>query len=93
MANQIQSDSKYDNFDYPTISPESKSGHPGHTTPEQDAQVHQLVMHLDAYPIMRLLTLSMITADPIGAGWLHRAFGYFGHGKYTQATQLLPPEQ
>ena len=43
MANQIKTDSKYDDFDFPTISPESKSGHPGHTTPEQDAQIYQLV--------------------------------------------------
>ena len=43
MANQIKTDSKYDDFDYPTINPEPKSGHPGHTTPEQDAQIYQLV--------------------------------------------------
>ena len=43
MANQIKTDSKYDDYDYPTISPEPKSGHPGHTTPEQDAQIYQLV--------------------------------------------------
>lgn len=35
-------DPKYDDYDYPTTSPETQSGHPGHTTKEQDAQVHQL---------------------------------------------------
>jgi hypothetical protein len=35
-------DPKYDDYDYPTTAPETKSGHPGHTTKEQDAQVHQL---------------------------------------------------
>lgn len=35
-------DPKYDNFDYPTTTPETQPGHPGHTTKEQDAQVHQL---------------------------------------------------
>jgi CRAL/TRIO, N-terminal domain len=35
-------DPKYDDYDYPTSAPEAKSGHPGHTTKEQDAQVHQL---------------------------------------------------
>lgn len=35
-------DPKYDHYDYPTITPTNQSGHPGHTTPEQDAQVHQL---------------------------------------------------
>ncbi|KAL9625581.1 MAG: hypothetical protein Q9160_000294 [Pyrenula sp. 1 TL-2023] len=35
-------DPKYDDYDFPTTAPETKSGHPGHTTEEQDAQVHQL---------------------------------------------------
>ncbi|MCJ1461912.1 cytosolic factor, phosphatidylinositol/phosphatidylcholine transfer protein [Pseudocyphellaria aurata] len=44
---QMKSDSKYDDFDYPTTTPEVKAGHPGHTTPEQDAQVFQLRTHLE----------------------------------------------
>ncbi|TKA74667.1 Sec14 cytosolic factor [Cryomyces minteri] len=40
-------DEKYDHYDYPTTSPTPQSGHPGHTTPEQDAQVHQLRMQLE----------------------------------------------
>lgn len=35
-------DPEYDDYDYPTTAPETQSGHPGHTTKEQDAQVHQL---------------------------------------------------
>jgi hypothetical protein len=35
-------DPKYDDYDFPTVAPTAQSGHPGHTTPEQDAQVHQL---------------------------------------------------
>jgi len=38
----IDLDPKYDDYDYPTTAPETQSGHPGHTTKEQDAQVHQL---------------------------------------------------
>ncbi|TVY57465.1 Sec14 cytosolic factor [Lachnellula suecica] len=41
-------DPKYDHYDYPTISSNTRSGHPGHTTPEQDAQVAQLRMKLEA---------------------------------------------
>jgi hypothetical protein len=41
-------DPKYDHYDYPTVSSNKQSGHPGHTTPEQDAQVHQLRMKLEA---------------------------------------------
>lgn len=39
---QMKLDPKYDDYDYPTTAPETQSGHPGHTTPAQDAQVHQL---------------------------------------------------
>ncbi len=35
-------DPKYDDYDYPVTAPETQSGHPGHTTKEQNAQVHQL---------------------------------------------------
>lgn len=61
MANQIKTDSKYDDYDYPTKSPEVKSGHPGHTTPEQDAQVFQLRTQLEqAGYTERLDTLSLV---------------------------------
>ncbi|KAH8819648.1 putative Sec14 cytosolic factor [Xylogone sp. PMI_703] len=39
---EIKLDPKYDHYDYPTVSPTNQSGHPGHTTPQQDAQVYQL---------------------------------------------------
>ena len=35
-------DPKYDHYDFPTTSPESRPGHPGHTNEEQDAKVFQL---------------------------------------------------
>ncbi|KAI9680732.1 MAG: cytosolic factor, phosphatidylinositol/phosphatidylcholine transfer protein [Caeruleum heppii] len=41
-------DPKYDHYDFPTTSPTAQSGHPGHTSPDQDAQVHQLRMLLEA---------------------------------------------
>lgn len=40
-------DPKYDDYDFPTTAPETQSGHPGHTTKEQDAQVHQLRAELE----------------------------------------------
>ena len=65
-GNQIKSDSKYDDFDFPTTTPEAKSGHPGHTTPEQDAQVYQLRTQLEqAGCSERLDTLSMVPTLPI----------------------------
>jgi len=54
-------DSKYDDYDYPTTAPESRPGHPGHTTPEQDAQVFQLRMILEqAGYKQRLDTLTLL---------------------------------
>lgn len=54
-------DPKYDHYDFPTTAPDARSGHPGHTTKEQDAAVHQLRMLLeqDGYK-ERLDTLSML---------------------------------
>lgn len=61
-APQLKTDSQYDDYDYPTTSPNVQSGHPGHTTPEQDAQVHQLRMQLEqAGYSERLDTLSMVS--------------------------------
>ena len=54
-------DPKYDDYDYPTTSPESQSGHPGHTTKEQDAAVHGLRMQLESEGYHeRLDTLTML---------------------------------
>lgn len=54
-------DPKYDHYDYPTTSQEPKPGHPGHTTKEQDAAVHQLRMMLEQAGYHdRLDTLSML---------------------------------
>ncbi|KAI9044478.1 SEC14 family lipid-binding protein [Aspergillus affinis] len=47
VENQNPPASKYDDYDFPTTAPESKSGHPGHTTPEQDAKVEQLRSELE----------------------------------------------
>lgn len=40
--NQLPTHSKYDDYDFPTTAPEPQAGHPGHTTPEQNAKVEQL---------------------------------------------------
>jgi hypothetical protein len=54
-------DPKYDDYDYPTTAPETQSGHPGHTTREQDAQVHQLRAMLEQEGFTeRLDTLSLL---------------------------------
>ena len=57
----MELDPKYDHYDFPTTAPESKSGHPGHTTKEQDAAVHQLRMSLEQAGYKeRLDTLTML---------------------------------
>ncbi|KAF2121949.1 SEC14 cytosolic factor [Lophiotrema nucula] len=35
-------DSKYDDYDFPTTAPVPQKGHPGYTTPEEEAQIYQL---------------------------------------------------
>lgn len=57
-------DPKYDHYDYPTTSPTVQSGHPGHTTPEQDAQVYQLRMKLESDGFTeRLDTITLVRAQ------------------------------
>lgn len=47
-AHELKLDPKYDHYDYPTVAPVAQNGHPGHTTPEQDAQVFQLRTQLES---------------------------------------------
>jgi len=52
---------KYDNFTIPITNADSGSGHPGHTTPEQDEKVEQLRVELEAESCTeRLDTLTML---------------------------------
>ena len=54
-------DPKYDHYDYPTTAPMKQSGHPGHLTPEQEAQVYQLRMMLEQRGYTeRLDTLTLV---------------------------------
>jgi hypothetical protein len=53
--------SKYDDYDYPTTAPEAQPGHPGHTSPEQDAKVDQLRSELEQEGyVERLDTLTLL---------------------------------
>lgn len=53
--------SKYDTYTYPTVSSNASPGHPGHTTPEQDAMVVRLRTELEAEGYSeRLDTNSMV---------------------------------
>ncbi|WPH04303.1 putative phosphatidylinositol transporter [Acrodontium crateriforme] len=54
-------DPKYDHYDFPTTAPTPQNGHPGHTTKEQDAAVHQIRMMLEAEGYTkRLDTLTLL---------------------------------
>ncbi|KAI1981590.1 cytosolic factor, phosphatidylinositol/phosphatidylcholine transfer protein [Ophidiomyces ophidiicola] len=60
-TNPLKLDPKYDDYDFPTTAPDAKPGHPGYTTPEQDAQVAQLRMMLEALGYTdRLDTLTLL---------------------------------
>lgn len=56
-----QLDPKYDDYEFPTIAPNPQAGHSGYTTPEQDAQVHQLRSMLEQAGYKKNLdTLTMV---------------------------------
>lgn len=58
---QTSFDPKYDQYDFPTIAPVPLPGHPGHTTPEQDAKVFQLRSELERLGYTeRLDTLTLL---------------------------------
>lgn len=57
----MELDPKYDDYDFPTTSPEAQPGHPGHLKPEQQAQVHQLRLMLESEGYTkRLDTLTLV---------------------------------
>jgi hypothetical protein len=60
-SGKLDLDPKYDDYDFPVISLNTQSGHPGHTTPQQDAQVFQLrtMLEQDGYK-NRLDTLTLV---------------------------------
>jgi hypothetical protein len=63
---ELPLDPKYDDYDYPTTSPTVQSGHPGHTTPEQDAHVFQLRSALESAGYKKNLdTLTMVHTQPL----------------------------
>lgn len=65
---ELPLDPKYDDYDYPTIAPTPQSGHPGHTTPEQNAQVSQLRMLLEQAGYTKNLdTLTLVCLWPCDA--------------------------
>ncbi|EEH17323.1 hypothetical protein PABG_07484 [Paracoccidioides brasiliensis Pb03] len=60
-SHPLELEPKYDDYDFPTTAPDAQSGHPGHTTPEQDAQVFQLRTMLEQLGYTeRLDTLSLL---------------------------------
>lgn len=63
----MELDPKYDDYDFPTTSLIDEPGHPGHLKPEEQAQVHQLRMLLEAEGYTkRLDTLTLVGA---GTTW------------------------
>ena len=63
----LKTDPKYDDYDFPTVSPSHLPGHAGHLTPGQEAQVAQLRMMLEAQGFTeRLDTLTLACAVLVG---------------------------
>lgn len=54
----------YDNYTYPVSNPETGAGHPGHTTPDEEAKVLQLRKELEeAGYTARLDTHTMVSSS------------------------------
>lgn len=69
-THELKTDPKYDHYDFPTIAPTAQSGHPGHTTEQQDAQVSQLRMMLEqAGYTERLDTLTLVRTPSWTPSW------------------------
>lgn len=57
---------KYDDYDFPTTAPEKNPGHPGHLSAEQESQVEQLRLLLEAEGFTdRLDTLTLVCTTPV----------------------------
>ena len=79
----MELDPKYDNYDFPVVSPTATSGHPGHLSSQQQAQVHQLRMLLESQGYtQRLDTLTLVRCPLLprrhpflrpAVGWAPRA--------------------
>ena len=77
----LELDPKYDHYDFPTTSPNKQSGHPGHTTPEQDAQVYQLRMKLEAAGYTdRLDTLTLVRTQILNKVFCSRTDAKLSYG-------------
>ncbi|PHH52782.1 Sec14 cytosolic factor [Ceratocystis fimbriata CBS 114723] len=61
VAAPLKLDPKYDDYEFPTVAAEPQPGHPGYLTPEQQAQVEQLRLLLEAEGFTsRLDTLTLL---------------------------------
>ncbi|KAH8673346.1 phosphatidylinositol-phosphatidylcholine transfer protein [Xylariales sp. PMI_506] len=60
-ATKMELDPKYDDYDFPVVAPEPMKGHPGYLTTQEEAQVHQLRLMLEAEGFtQRLDTLTLL---------------------------------
>lgn len=66
----MELDPKYDDYDFPTKAPVEAPGHPGYLKPEEQAQLHQLRLMLEAEGYTkRLDTLTLVSLLKCRAGW------------------------
>jgi hypothetical protein len=77
-------DPKYDDYEFPTIAPTPQNGHAGYTTPEQDAQVHQLRSLLEQTGYTKNLdTLTMVGSSALATT--------HGHAPLTFCAAAISP--
>jgi hypothetical protein len=97
---EMKLDPKYDDYDFPLVAPVKANGHPGHLTEQQQAQVAQLRMMLEAEGFTkRLDTLTLVRSLFSSSGGISgvetgRANG-ISHGSYDSyehgnSTSIFP---
>lgn len=83
-AGTMQLDPKYDDYDFPTTAPEAASGHPGHLSEQQSAQVSQLRLMLEQEGFtQRLDTLTLV--------WTHCCHKTVPNQSLRHDLAALPP--
>ena len=86
-------DPKYDDYEFPTTAPTPQNGHAGYTTPEQDAQVHQLRSLLEQAGYTKNLdTLTMVGSSAPATTQVHmHAPLTFGAAAISPRTEVRCP--
>ncbi|KAI0475228.1 CRAL-TRIO domain-containing protein [Xylariaceae sp. FL0804] len=94
-SGSMELDAKYDNFEFPTVTPEDRAGLPGHLNEGQQAQVHQLRLMLEGEGhkerLDTLTLLRFLRARKFDVNAAKKMF--VEHEQWRQTMTILEPKQ